>query len=56
MIILGIAYLGRVSLALERSTEIIDNNTSTSRSKEESILFSKPSTCSGNDDYLVIIS
>jgi hypothetical protein len=49
-------YLGRVSLTLERSSQVIDNHTRTSRPEKKCVSPTKPTSCPCYDDYLTIKS
>lgn len=50
----GNVYLGRVALALEGSTEIVDDNGSTARAEEEAVGLTKTTTGAGDHDDLAV--
>ena len=54
--VVSLAYLGRVTLALERATKVVDNDAGTSGSEESGIGLSETTASSSDDDDLAVVS
>lgn len=48
------AYLGRVALALEGSTEVVDDDGSTARAEEQAVGLTKTTAGTGDNDDLAV--
>jgi hypothetical protein len=49
-------YLAGAAIALERTTEVVDNNAGAARGKEKGVDLTQATTGTGDDDDLAVVS